>query len=576
MSNKVRHFFTGGWFLLASVCLSLVLTTSAQAAAAKLVASPGSGNYKVGDKITTTISVNSDGQAINAAEANVTFSTDTLEYQSFSTSGSIFTFWTSGPNASDGSVSFSGGLSNPGYNGSSGKILTITFKVKATGTGHIWIYNGKVLANDGAGTNIYDSASGATYTIGAKPPAATPGPSAPSVKSSTHPSQQNWYNNKTVTLSWSATGSLGYAFVFDQSSDTNPSTAAVSSITSKTYENVGDGVWYFHVASKTSSGFTSAIHYKVQIDTQIPEPFSVTIAGDEASNPSPKITFKAEDKGSGIEYYRARIDGGDTLEIKSDDSLPKQRPGKHTIVVTAYDKAGNARESEASYTIVGISAPVVMDWAHLVGLLHPISFIGRSSPDDTIHVFYNKKEIESFVAKDKQVSFDTRVSDKKDKRVSAAEPAFPNEIAWQYVYNAPLLPGDHNFQFSRTNSQGAESELTTLFTVNVEASTIEILGHTIRTSYVFIFFGAVILILLLIIVWLLTRVHHLASRAGGALGSVAAHVRHLFTQTEREIEKEIDTTIPAHDLTRESIVDAKKELKEKVHDTFDKKGEALE
>ena len=133
---------------------------------ASVLISTASGNYSVGSTVTASVYVNTGGVPINAVEGTVNYSSEYLEFQSVSTSDSIFAFWTRGPIGGGESTTFGGGLSYPGYTGSSGKILTITWKAKKEGSVSVNWSGVRVLANDGEGTNIYGAAYGANFTIG--------------------------------------------------------------------------------------------------------------------------------------------------------------------------------------------------------------------------------------------------------------------------------------------------------------------------------------------------------------------------------------------------------------------------
>ena len=56
-------------------------------------------------------------------------------------------------------------VSNPGYAGSNGKIISIRFRAKDVGYAQLSIRSGSVLANDGQGTQILEDVDGATITI---------------------------------------------------------------------------------------------------------------------------------------------------------------------------------------------------------------------------------------------------------------------------------------------------------------------------------------------------------------------------------------------------------------------------
>lgn len=164
------------------------LAVSAQAT---LFVSPASGAYKVGDVFSVLVNVNSGGQAINAASVQVNFDNTKLEITDVGFSRSIFTIWTEEPKFSNaaGSISFSGGLPTPGFIGSSGAIVRVNFKAKATGQASIVMTSGSVLANDGSGTNILDNFKGGLYNIisAVKNGSATAKPVAPATTTSAMP-----------------------------------------------------------------------------------------------------------------------------------------------------------------------------------------------------------------------------------------------------------------------------------------------------------------------------------------------------------------------------------------------------
>lgn len=158
-------------------------------AQADLFISPSSGVYKVGEIFSVLINVNTGGKEINAATAQINFDNARLEIAEVGYTRSIFTLWTEEPVISNaaGTIRFSGGLPNPGFNGASGAILRINFKPKASGQAAIIFSTGAVLANDGKGTNIVDSLKGGLYNIvaatsPAAAPATIPAPTAETIK----------------------------------------------------------------------------------------------------------------------------------------------------------------------------------------------------------------------------------------------------------------------------------------------------------------------------------------------------------------------------------------------------------
>ncbi|MSR71551.1 MAG: hypothetical protein EXS50_02715 [Candidatus Taylorbacteria bacterium] len=140
--------------------------------AAALSFSPASGSHPVGSSFTVGVYVGSIDQAMNAASGVISFPKDMMEVVSISKTGSLFTIWAEEPvfSNSDGTVSFEGLIPNPGFTGSSGKVLTVTFKVKSVGTSIIRFSSSSALANDGKGTNILTAIDTAQFTFGLSVP----------------------------------------------------------------------------------------------------------------------------------------------------------------------------------------------------------------------------------------------------------------------------------------------------------------------------------------------------------------------------------------------------------------------
>jgi len=139
----------------------------AHAEAATLYFSPASGNQTAGNIMNVNVLVNTQGQSINSADTIITYPINYLEVVSISKSGSIFSLWVEEPTFSNGSgtINLSGGLPTPGYNGTAGKIIGITFRLKNAGTASLIFSSASVRANDGYGTDVLQSTSPASYSI---------------------------------------------------------------------------------------------------------------------------------------------------------------------------------------------------------------------------------------------------------------------------------------------------------------------------------------------------------------------------------------------------------------------------
>ena len=340
----------------------------ASAASATLFIAPGSGTYSVGQSFTVSVVASSSDQ-MNAAEASLSFNTSTLSVTGTSKSGSVFSLWTEEPSYSNsqGTIRFGGG--NPsGFSGNS-TLLKITFRTKAAGTARVSFTDGAVLAADGKGTNILTNMSPATFTVeeAAAPPPPPPSsnnntgnntssssgtvPPEPEVTSSTHPDPEGWYNVTTGEFAWEVPSDVtSVRLLLSQEEDDTPTVRYAPPISSRTLEDLEDGVWYLHVRFGNSAGLGDIASYKVQTDTVPPGEFSFEVISDDG-RAQPELRLEASDELSGIGFYEISVDGEESAIIpieQVNEGVYEMEPlekGNHTITVTAIDKAGNQRDA---------------------------------------------------------------------------------------------------------------------------------------------------------------------------------------------------------------------------------------
>lgn len=131
-------------------------SSSEMQVAAVLRAVPSGNNFTVGDTITVALVVDTKGVSINAVGGIITYSPDSVEIVDTFKTDSIINYWVQEPTFSNasGTASFSGVVLSPGFTGSAGNIITLSFKAKRAGETNIDITDAQVLANDGLGTNI--------------------------------------------------------------------------------------------------------------------------------------------------------------------------------------------------------------------------------------------------------------------------------------------------------------------------------------------------------------------------------------------------------------------------------------
>lgn len=357
-----------------------------EANAATLYFSPSSGNFSVGNILTASVFVNTQGEAINNTDAVINFPAGLLDVVSVSKSGSIFSLWVEEPAFSNsaGTISFNGGLPTPGYSGTAGKMLSIVFRVKKAGSASLIFSSAAVRANDGYGTDVLQSRGQAQFTLKAVeavpvvPPAEViPGlpilgvlptadtPSAPKISSPTHSNPEEWYANNDPKFVWGLPkGLTGISIALSKLPTTNPGTRSDGLFAEYAYSDVEDGVSYFHIRVANSSGWSPITHYRVQIDTKPPVAFTATVA----IGVSTTLQAKSTDALSGIAYYTVKADEADPTKVNTAQLeagtyvLENVVTGKHSVQVIAFDKAGNSTSATADFTAASPQAPVFTDY----------------------------------------------------------------------------------------------------------------------------------------------------------------------------------------------------------------------
>jgi len=390
-----------------------LLLVASSANAASLYFSPSSGSYEVGSTLPVSIYVSSADQAMNAASGVISFPQDKLEVTSLSKSGSIFTLWVqeSAFSNSAGTINFEGIVLNPGFTGATGKIITANFRVKAAGVSMLNFSSGSVLANDGKGTNILTSLGNAQFSLGGAgptvPEATTPSvvsgaPSAPQISSPTHPDPNKWYAKKDAKFTWQVPANVtAVRLLVGKIPAAIPTVVYTPAISEKEVTNLTDGIWYFHVQLRNASGWGGITHFRFQIDTEPPAPFEIKfVDGNKTENPKPTVTFDTTDSLSGIDYYKIKIGEGDSFPmafevIKSNPyALPPQNPGKRSILVQAYDKAGNYTTAVEEFEILPIKSPIITEYPKTLASGEILIVKGTSYPNAQVVIWLQREKDE--------------------------------------------------------------------------------------------------------------------------------------------------------------------------------------
>jgi hypothetical protein len=458
------------FFLFFSIFFFFFSFTKA-ATSATLSLFPNSGTFSVGKTFSVSVRVDSGGGVgINAAEALLSFDPAYLNVNSVAKSGSIFTLWPVEPTFSNtkGEISFAGG-SPTAYTGSAGTIISITFVAKKEGTTEVKFKSGSVLAADGKGTNVLTSMGSATFTLKSevvtptppaeeeKPPTG-PLPPKPEVSSPTHPDPEKWYSNKNPEFNWKTPFDvIGVAFLLNQNPASNPGVISQGLIDSKKYENVEDGIWYFHIKYQNKAGWGPTLHRKVLIDTTPPEIKEFSVKKEDPTDPKPVLTFSATDTLSGIDFYQILVDDKEfatTADLGTKlfqiGPLP---PGKHKIELKAFDKAGNSKSEVREMEIEPLKHPIFTTLISREGefSLQPPA-IQKTPPKITTEEWliikgtsvYPEATVKVFLAKEK-------------KEPIVKEAKTDAEGNWLLVYDQRLEKGKWQISGQIIDKRGAQS-----------------------------------------------------------------------------------------------------------------------
>ncbi len=458
--------------LAAFILFSALPVPRAQAASASLYLSPSSKTVKVGDSFSVAVYVSTD-TAMNAAQATVTFPKDLLQATSVSQSG-IFTLWAEAPKYSNtsGTVTFAGGLPNPGYNGKSGKILTITFKARAVGKPKVSITNGSVLANDESATELLRSQGSGTYTIekattntnttptntNQPEPVANP---APVISSDTLPDPNKWYSINSIRVTWTGGNNVrGYSMMFDSSEQATPPETVSTTDTSFSKSDIPDGVWYVHIRARYDTGWSSTTTFPLRVDVTPPEPFTINIIGD------PRVEFNAADATSGVDHYELSLDGGAFATVTSPYQTPVLPVGTHYLTVRAYDKAGNYRESNSQFEISGYPQPIIIDLTPVARGNEPIIMRGFANAQDSLRLTIDGVDFGPYP-----------VSEHLDPNSPETPPE--GKVAWKIAVQANVSPGEHEVTVVALGPNGEVSQSTVPAKFRIVSNAIRLFGMTI-------------------------------------------------------------------------------------------------
>jgi hypothetical protein len=466
-----RSFSSFRFTLRTLCCVCLVaLWLPLSTLAADLVLSPASGTYTPGQTFTATVRVVPGGQNVNAVEATLNFDPAQLSVMSISRDGSIFSLWTTEPTFSNsaGTVTFGGGSPTP-FNTTS-NILTVTFRTVAEGEAGVSFADGSsVLAADGRGTDVFENAVGATYTIGGAPiptppptptPEPTPAPESepeeeaiifgdpprpPEIGSQVFLDPETWYNLTDGLFTWTLPFDVNAVAIEISDDPENIPEENEDNIIDPpveefliTQENTTDGEQYVSVNFRNQVGWGAVVNRKLRIDTTPPAPFAINVQTATTPSDFPLLRFAADDVTSGIAHYDLTIADQEPVRVTPDEAalgylLGELEDGTYTVKVVAVDRAGNSRESSVAVLITAGWMPPVEEeegwsiWSYLTTINLLIFFLFLVVVLQGIYIWYMQKQTRR---KEESLRRETReIQDQMEKIFSALRDEIYDQVA---------------------------------------------------------------------------------------------------------------------------------------------------
>lgn len=375
--------------LLACVFIGLsanaeTVTLDASRLVARMVLSlsPSSGSFVEGSTFDVPILVDTKGASINGVDIKIDFDQSRLAIVQPSSGVSVIGVWIEPPKYDNtrGTVSFVG-VAPGGIKSSSGLIATMTFKALRTGNANVSLRSGSsILLNDGSGSKASVTLSGARYSIIPKAPGGV------NIFSETHQLQDNWYNNNSPVVSWDRdAGVVGFSYVLDNNPSTVPGNTVNITETTKSFENLADGLWYFHIKANKAGVWGTTGHFLMRVDTTPPaifKPETNYLVAATVLVERTLVSFFTTDNLSGIDHYEVGvIDKSQPttvspvfVQAESPFQVPITKGSKLQVIVRAVDKAGNVRDASVDVTVPFVITKFIQDY--LVYILISIILAG--------------------------------------------------------------------------------------------------------------------------------------------------------------------------------------------------------
>ena len=389
---------------------------------AEVFFSPRAGSFVEGSTFDVPIIVNTKGTSINGVEVRVNFDKDKLSIVQATGGTSVVGVWVEPPSYDNtkGTANYVGVMPG-GIKTDSGLIGTITFKAKNTGAAIVSLnYNSKIFLNDGLGTEAAVDLGRSGYTIIPKAPEGV------KIYSETHPSQGDWYRNRSPVISWEkGEGVKSFSYILDSRPDTIPDNETETRETTLSFEDLDDGLWYFHIKANKGVVWGTTGTFLIRIDSAPPADFrpqinyllSATVLAERAL-----VSFFTTDNLSGVDHYEVGvIDKSQPITIspifvqtESPFQVPLTEGGRPHVIIRAFDEAGNIREVSTNVGRPFFVIKFIKDY--LFYILFSIVFIGFATL--AIRYFLAHHIVRNFRRFVKLLKREEQIEEKRDSEAS--------------------------------------------------------------------------------------------------------------------------------------------------------------
>jgi len=445
------------------------------------------------EDIAVLVAINSEGQDVNTAQATISFPASLLEVTKIDRSSSVFSFWLQEPSFDNakGTIRFAGGAIS-GFNGSSLKLMRISFRVKGSGSGRLGITDGAITASDGTGSNVYTTAKGLDINIPTTAQfeavkvesaqrAATIAKELPArlgLDVPFYPDSTKW-NNRSASFQakWLINSDTAKAAVaLNKNQNFTPDASAEALIGSKIFPALEDGIWYIHLRVANNIGWSPTLHYRLAVDTTPPASFKITSnSGFSTGDPKPTISFSSSDLVSGIKEYAIKLDGA---VVATTDKTTYQfnpiLPGTHQLVVSAIDNAGNATSQTESLEILPITSP-------------EITYVSRQVNTEDGEITAGGTSVSA-------VEVVAQIQNSQKQIVAEQVAPVDTNGNWSVIFNNPLTKGNYYLIVTARDKNMASSFPVTSDSIKVRPKPVLTLG-SLRLTQTWFFIILIIVLL---------------------------------------------------------------------------------